>query len=51
MLGVGGTVADIDAWPQRIAAVTPAAIVAAARQVWRPEGLVTSVLTPQEGMR
>ena len=51
VLGVGGTVADIDAWPQRIAAVTPAAIVAAARQVWRPEGLVTSVLTPQEGMR
>jgi zinc protease len=51
VLGVGGTVADIDAWPQRIAAVTPAAIVAAARHVWRPEGLVTSVLTPQEGMR
>jgi zinc protease len=51
VLGVGGTVADIDAWPQRIAAVTPAAVVAAARHVWRPEGLVTSVLTPQEGMR
>ena len=50
-LGVGGTVADIDAWPQRIAAVTPAAVVAAARHVWRADGLVTSVLTPQEGMR
>jgi zinc protease len=51
LLGVGGTVADIDAWPQRIANVTPAAVVAAARHVWRPDGLVTSVLTPQEGMR
>ena len=50
-LGVGGTVADIDAWPQRIGAVTPAAVVAAARHVWRADGLVTSVLTPQEGMR
>ena len=50
-LGVGGTVADIDAWPQRIAAVTPAAVVAAARHIWRADGLVTSVLTPQEGMR
>ena len=51
LLGIGGTIADIDAWPQRIAAVTPAAVVAAARHVWRPDGLVTSVLTPQEGMR
>ncbi len=51
ILGIGGTVADIDAWPQRIADVTPGDVVAAARQVWRPEGLVTAVLTPQEGMR
>ena len=51
VLGVGGTVADIDAWPQRSGAVTPAAVVAAARHVWRPDGLVTAVLTPQEGMR
>jgi zinc protease len=51
VLGIGGTIADIDAWPQRIAAVTPAAVVAAARHVWRPDGLVTSLLTPQEGMR
>ena len=50
-LGIGGTMADIDAWPQRIAAVTPADVVAAARHVWRPEGLVTSLLTPQEGSR
>jgi zinc protease len=26
-------------------------VVAAARHVWRADGLVTSVLTPQEGMR
>ena len=38
-LGIGGTVADIDAWPQRIGAVTPAAVVAAARHVWRADGL------------
>ena len=31
--------ADIDAWPQRIAAVTPADVVAAARHVWRADGL------------
>lgn len=50
-LGVGGTVADIDAWPQRIGAVTPADIIAAARHVWRPENLVISVLMPQEGVK
>ena len=33
---IGGTMADIDAWPQRIAAVTPADVIAAARHVWRP---------------
>jgi zinc protease len=43
--------ADIDAWPQRISAVTPADVVAAARLVWRPEGLVTAMLTPQAGSR
>jgi zinc protease len=50
-LGIGGTIADIDAWPQRIGAVTPAAVVAAAQQVWKLTGLVTAVLTPQAGMR
>ncbi len=50
-LGVGGTVADIDAWPQRIAAVTADDVVAAARHVWLPTGLVTALLTPQGGMR
>ena len=51
MLAIGGTVADIDAWPQRISAVTPADVIAAARHVWRPERLVTGMLTPQEGTR
>lgn len=50
-LGVGGTVADIDAWPQRIAAVTADDVVAAARHIWQPNGLVTALLTPQGGMR
>ena len=51
LLGIGGTVDDIDAWPQRIGAVTPDAVVAAARAVWKPERLVTSLLMPQEGTR
>jgi zinc protease len=51
LLGIGGTVADIDAWPQRIGAVTPDAVVEAARAAWKPERLVTSLLMPQEGAR
>lgn len=50
-LSIGGTMADIDAWPQRISAVTPADVIAAARHVWRPDGLVTAMLTPQGGSR
>jgi zinc protease len=50
-LSTGGTVADVDAWPARIAAVTPADVVAAARHVWREEGAVTSLLTPAEGAK
>jgi zinc protease len=48
-LGIGGTVADVNAWPQRIAAVTPDDVVAAARHVWRDDRMVTSLLTPAEG--
>ena len=48
-LGVGGTVDDVNAWPQNIAAVTPDSVVAAARDGWREDGLVTSLLTPAEG--
>ena len=51
MLSTGGTVADVDAWPQRISAVTPAEIQAAAEHVWRNDGAVTAMLTPAEGSR
>ena len=51
VLAIGGTVADIEAWPQRISAVTPSDVIAAARHVWRPERLVTALLTPQGGSR
>ena len=32
VLGTGGTMADIEAWPEQIAAVRPADVVAAARK-------------------
>ncbi len=51
MLSTGGTVADVDAWPQRISAVTPAEVQAAAQYVWRDDGAVTAMLTPAEGSR
>ena len=50
-LSVGLAVGDIDAWPQRISAVTPADVVAAARNIWRPERLVTAMLTPAAGAK
>ncbi len=50
-LSTGSTVADVDAWPERIAAVTADDVVAAARHVWRDDGAVTALLTPAEGSR
>ena len=50
-LGIGGTVADVNAWPERIASVTKEAVTAAAAHVWRDDRLVTSLLTPAEGNR
>ena len=50
-LGIGLAVADVNDWPQRIAAVTREDIVAAARHVWREDNCVTSLLTPAEGSR
>lgn len=50
-LSTGSTVADIAAWPERISAVRPDEVVAAARHVWQPSRLVTSLLTPQSGSR
>jgi zinc protease len=45
-LSTGSTVADVDAWPQRISAVTREEVLAAARHVWRDDGSVTALLTP-----
>jgi zinc protease len=50
-LSTGGSVADVDAWPERIAAVRPSDVVGAARDVWRDEAAVTSLLTPAEGAK
>jgi len=47
-LSTGNSVADVDAWPERISAVRPADVVAAARHVWRDDRAVTSMLTPPE---
>ena len=46
-LAVGRTVADVEAWPERIAAVTAAEIRAAARHVLRRERSVTGLLLPE----
>jgi zinc protease len=51
VLSTGGTMADIDAWPEQIAAVKPADVVAAAQLVWRDSGAVISLLSPAEGSR
>jgi len=50
-LSTGRTIADIDAWPERIAAVRPEHVVAAAQHVWRDDGAVTSLLTPAQGSK
>jgi zinc protease len=51
VLTTGGTIADIDDWPQRLASVGADDVVAAARHVWREESAVTSLLTSAEGGR
>ena len=48
VMSTGGTVADVDAGPARVAAVTPADVLAAARAVLREDRAVTSLLTPAE---
>lgn len=47
-LGTGNSVGDVEAWPERIAAVGVADVVAAARHVWREDQDVTALLLPQE---
>jgi len=45
-LATGRTIADVEAWPARIAAVTAAEVTASARAVLRPESSVTGILRP-----
>ena len=46
-LAVGLTIEEIEAWPERIAAVTVGQVNAAARAVFVPQTEVTGVLLPQ----
>ena len=46
-LTTGQTIADVEAWPQRIGAVTAAQVNAAARAVLLPERSVTGLLLPK----
>lgn len=46
MLVTGSTVEDIEAWPDRIAAVTPEQVAAVARLVLRDAARVTGILIP-----
>ena len=48
VLATGGTVDDVESWPDRIAAVTVDQVNAAARAVLRPERSATGLLLPQQ---
>lgn len=48
-LTTGRTVEDVEAWPERIAAVTPEQVMAAARAVLDVNRSVTGLLLPGEG--
>ncbi|MGE5546105.1 MAG: M16 family metallopeptidase [Solirubrobacterales bacterium] len=48
-LTTGQSTADVEAWPERIAAVTPEQVNAAARAVLDPKDSVTGVLLPKPG--
>ncbi len=47
-LATGRSVADVEAWPERIAAVTVEQVNAAARRVFQEQNSVTSILLPQK---
>jgi zinc protease len=47
-LAIGRTVEDVEAWPDRISAVTAAQVLAAARHVFVETSSVTSLLLPEE---
>ncbi len=46
-LMTGGTIDDVEEWPQRIAAITPEQVTAAARHVLHEERSVTALLLPK----
>jgi zinc protease len=46
-LGKGRTLADVQAWPDRIGAVTAADVAAVAAQIFKPENSVTGTLLPK----
>ncbi len=46
-LGKGRTLADVQAWPERIGAVTAADVLAAAAQILKPENSATGTLLPK----
>ncbi len=46
-LGKGRTLADVQAWPERIQAVTASDVLAVATQVFRPANSVTGTLLPK----
>ena len=46
-LGKGRTLADVQAWPERIDTVTAADVLNAAAQIFRPENSVTGTLLPK----
>jgi zinc protease len=48
-LATGSTIADIEAWPDRIAAVTVADVDAAAKAVFDINYSVTAILLPKAG--
>ena len=48
-LATGSSIADIEAWPERIGAVTAADVLAAARAVLDPDYSVTGILLPKAG--
>src|SRR4029077_2665090 len=47
-LVTGRSLEDVEAWPERIGAVTPEEIIAAARQVLKDDAGVTAVLLPEK---
>lgn len=47
VLAAGGTIADVEEWPDRIGAVTPDDVLAALREVITDPHSVTSVLRPE----